>query len=45
MGMLRSSEEYDLIMSLEYQGNGTVQVDGQPCTVTTYRTSISYQTS
>jgi hypothetical protein len=44
-GMLRSSEEYDLIMSLEYQGKGTVQVDGQPCNVTKYRTSISYQTS
>jgi len=45
MGMLRSSEEYDLIMSLEYQGKGTVQVDGQPCNATKYRTSISYQTS
>ena len=45
MGMLRSSEEYDLIMSLEYQGKGTVQVDGQPCNATRYRTSISYQTS
>src|SRR6185295_8122710 len=45
MGMLRSGEEYDLMMSLEYQGKGTVQVDGQPCTVTKYRTSISYQTS
>jgi hypothetical protein len=45
MGMLRSSEERDLIMSLEYQGKGTMQVDGQPCTVTKYRTSISYQTS
>ena len=45
MGMLRSSEERDLIMSLEYQGKGTVQVDGQPCNATKYRTSISYQTS
>ena len=45
MGMLRSSEERDLMMSLEYQGKGTVQVDGQPCNVTKYRTSISYQTS
>jgi hypothetical protein len=45
MGMLRSSEERDLMMTLEYQGKGTVQVDGQPCTVTKYRTSISYQTS
>jgi len=45
MGMLRSSEERDLIMSLEYTGKGTVQVNGQPCNVTKYRTSISYQTS
>src|ERR1700744_864452 len=45
MGILRSSEERDLLMSLEYQGKGTVQVGGQPCNVTKYRTSISYQTS
>jgi hypothetical protein len=45
MGMLRSSEERDLLMSLEYQGKGTIQVDGQPCNVTKYRTSISYQTA
>ncbi len=45
MGMLRSSEERDLLMSLEYTGKGTVQVDGQPCNATKYRTSISYQTS
>src|SRR4029450_11808108 len=32
-------------MSLEYQGKGTMQVDGQPCNMTKYRTSISYQTS
>src|SRR5262245_19863846 len=44
-GMLRSSEEYDVLMSLEYQGKGTMQVDGQPCNVTKYRTSVSYQTS
>src|SRR5580692_11200563 len=45
MGMLRSSEERDILMTLEYQGKGTIQVDGQPCNVTKYRTSISYQTS
>ena len=44
MGMLRSNEEYDVLMTLEYQGKGTMQVDGQPCNVTKYRTSISYQT-
>src|SRR5579863_3923346 len=45
MGMLRSSEERDILMTLEYQGKGTIQVGGQPCNVTKYRTSISYQTS
>ncbi len=45
MGMLRSSEERDLIMSLDYQGKGAVQVDGQPCNATKYRMSISYQWS
>ena len=45
MGMLRSDQELDLIASLEYQGKGTVQVNGQPCNVTKYRTSINYQTS
>jgi len=45
MGILRSNEERDLIMTLEYQGKGTMQVGGQPCNVTKYRTSISYQTS
>jgi len=44
-GMLRSSEEYDVLMSLEYTGTGTMQVDGQPCNVTKYRTSISYRAS
>jgi hypothetical protein len=45
MGMLRSDQELDLIASLEYQGKGTMQVGGQPCTVTKYRSSINYQTS
>jgi hypothetical protein len=45
MGMLRSDQERDLMMSLEYQGKGTMQVDGQPCNVTKYRTSISYRIS
>ena len=45
LGMLRSSEERDLIASLEYQGKGTMTVDGQPCTLTKYRVSTSYQTS
>ena len=45
MGMLRSTEEYDLIMTLDYQGTGTMQVDGQPCNVSLYRSDISYRDS
>ena len=44
MGMLRGVEEHELAVSLEYQGNGTVQVNGQPCTLTKYRASTNYQT-
>ena len=42
-GMLRGLDEHELIVSLEYQGNGTIQVDGQPCTLTKYRVSTNYQ--
>jgi hypothetical protein len=44
MGMLHGVDEHELISSLEYQGKGTIQVDGQPCTLTKYRVSTSYQT-
>ena len=44
MGMLRGVDEHELISSLEYQGKGTIQVEGQPCTLTKYRVSTSYQT-
>src|SRR5215467_12446099 len=44
MGMLRGVDEHELIVSLEYQGKGTIQVEGQPCTLTKYRVSTSYQT-
>jgi len=40
-----SQKQPDLIASLEYQGKGTIHVDGQPCTLTQYRISTSYQTS
>ena len=45
LGMLRGVDEHELIVSLEYQGKGTVQVDGQPCTLTKYRVSTNYQTA
>jgi hypothetical protein len=44
MGMLRGVDEHELMASLEYQGSGTIQVDGQPCTLSKYRASTSYQT-
>jgi hypothetical protein len=44
MGMLRGVEEHELVVSLEYQGNGTMQVEGQPCTLKKYRVSSNYQT-
>ncbi|HUQ51053.1 MAG TPA: hypothetical protein VM692_02450 [Gammaproteobacteria bacterium] len=43
MGMLRGVEEHELAVSLDYQGTGTMQVNGQPCTLTKYRSSINYQ--
>lgn len=43
MGMLRGHDERDMVASLEYQGNGTIQVDGQPCTLSKYRASTNYQ--
>jgi hypothetical protein len=44
MGMLRGHDERDMVASLEYQGQGAIQVEGQPCTLTKYRASTNYQT-
>lgn len=44
MGMLRGVEEHELAVSLEYEGSGTIQVDGQACTLQQFRTSTNYQT-
>ena len=44
MGMLKGHDERDMVASLEYQGKGTIQVEGQPCTLTKYRVSTNYQT-
>jgi len=43
MGMLRGQAEPELIGTLEYQAEGTIQVDGQPCKLTKYRISANYQ--
>ena len=44
MGMLKGHDERDMVATLEYQGKGTIQVDGQPCTLTKFRASTNYQT-
>ncbi len=44
MGMLKGHDERDMVATLEYQGTGTIQVDGQPCTLTRFRASTNYQT-
>ena len=36
MGMLRGIEEHELMVTLEYRGEGTIQVNGQPCTLAPY---------
>jgi hypothetical protein len=43
MGMLKGHDEREMVASLEYQGLGTIQVDGQPCALTRYRASTNYQ--
>ena len=43
MGMLRGQAEPELIGTVEYQAEGTIQVDGQPCKLSKYRISANYQ--
>src|SRR5690349_2150642 len=43
-GMLKGHDERDMVATLEYQGKGTIQVDGQLCTLSKYRASTNYQT-
>ena len=43
-GILKGHDERDMVATLEYQGKGTIQVDGQPCTLTKFRASNNYQT-
>ena len=43
--MLKGTDERDMVATLEYHAKGgTIQVDGQPCTLSTYRASTNYQT-
>jgi hypothetical protein len=42
-GMLKGTDERDMVGTLEYQAKGgTIQVDGQPCTLSKYRASTNY---
>ena len=43
-GMLKGTDERDMVATLEHQAKGTMQVDGQPCTLSKYRASTNYQT-
>jgi hypothetical protein len=44
-GMLKGTDERDMVATLEHQAKGgTIQVDGQPCTLSKYRASTNYQT-
>jgi hypothetical protein len=43
VGMLRGQAENELIGTLDWHGEGTVQVDGQPCTTTKLRVQVNYQ--
>ena len=44
MDMLKGHDERDMVATLEYTGKGTIQVQGQPCTLTKFRASTNYQT-
>jgi hypothetical protein len=44
-GMLKGTDERDMVATLEYQAKGgTIHLDGQPCTLSKYRASTNYQT-
>ena len=36
MGMLRGIEEHELMVSLEYRAEGTIQINGQACEITPF---------
>ena len=41
-GMLKGADERDMVATLEYQAKGgTIQVDGQPCTLSKFRESTN----
>jgi len=42
MGMLRGPQEIEAVISLEQKATGTMQVNGQACTLSSYRVSTNY---
>ncbi len=42
MGMLRGIEEHELVVTLEYRGEGTIQVDGEACEITPFAEGERY---
>ena len=42
MGMLRGPQEIEAVVALEQKATGTMQVNGQTCTLSNYRVSTNY---
>ena len=42
MGMLRGPQEIEAVVALEQKATGTMQVNGQTCTLSSYRVSTNY---
>jgi hypothetical protein len=42
MGMLRGPQEIEAVVALEQKATGTMQVNGQACTLSNYRVSTNY---
>jgi hypothetical protein len=42
MGMLRGPQEIEAVVALEQKATGTLQVNGQTCTLSSYRVSTNY---
>ncbi len=42
LGMLRTSREIDRLVTLVYTGTGTANIDGEACTMESYKASVRY---
>jgi len=42
MGMLRGPQEIEAVVALEQKATGTMQINGQTCTLSSYRVSTNY---